>query len=108
MNPDLKKIATSVFLKFEKSGRGLFTHGKSQWFFHVFMAVSSFSKIQGAHGWLSAIRRLSDPVKINNSFGSGSTDSNTKKTNTCLNIWLFTNSDSEPLNPGGQIIKSLK
>ena len=43
-----------------------------------------------------------------NSFGSGSTNPNTKKSNTCPNTWLFSSLDSEPLNPDKQIIKSLK
>ena len=56
-----------MFFSNLKNRAGVFLHTANRnGFFHVFMAVSSFSKIQGTHGWLSAIRRLSDPTDINN------------------------------------------
>jgi hypothetical protein len=67
MNPDLIKNSDKCFFSILKNRAGVLLHtANCNGFFSVFMVVSSLGEIQETHGWLFAIRRLSDPTKINN------------------------------------------
>ena len=54
------------FLNFEKSGRGPLAHGKLQEFFQCFRLFPHSAKFKRFTVGFFAIRRLSDPTKINN------------------------------------------
>ena len=103
-----KKIATSVFSQIWKIGQRFFCTRRIamifpmvSWLFHH---SEKFKRLTA--GFLQFVNCR---IQWKSQFlwirihGSGH-----KKTNTCLNVWLFTNSESEPLNPGKQMIKLLK